>query len=101
MPKLPLKVRWPVSVLWSRPVCWLSTLLIRSHLSPPPRGQSTRAIIVKSNHVGESIITTAKNEQCDLIVMASHGRSSFARLLMSSETLHVLRHLHIPVLVLR
>ncbi|MCY1202348.1 TRAP-T-associated universal stress protein TeaD [compost metagenome] len=61
----------------------------------------TQAIVVKSNQVGESIIATAKSEQCDLIVMASHGRRSFARLLMGSETLHVLTHSHIPVLVLR
>jgi nucleotide-binding universal stress UspA family protein len=51
--------------------------------------------------VAEAIITTAKNQQCDLIVMASHGRRSLARLLMGSETLHVLTHSHIPVLVLR
>ena len=59
------------------------------------------AIVVKSNQVGEAIIATAKNEQCDVIVMASHGRRGFARLLMGSETLHVLTHSHTPVLVLR
>jgi len=62
---------------------------------------SAQAVVVKSNHVAESIIATAKNQQCDLIVMASHGRRSFARLLMGSETLHVLTHSHLPVLVLR
>jgi len=63
--------------------------------------RSAQAIVMKSNQVAEAIITTAKNQQCDLIVMASHGRRSFARLLMGSETLHVLTHSHIPVLVLR
>ncbi|WP_354401846.1 universal stress protein [Variovorax sp. OAS795] len=63
--------------------------------------RSAQAIVMKSNHVAESIIATAKNQQCDLIVMASHGRRSFARLLMGSETLHVLTHSHVPVLVLR
>jgi nucleotide-binding universal stress UspA family protein len=63
--------------------------------------RSAQAIVMKSNQVAEAIITTAKTQQCDLIVMASHGRRSLARLLMGSETLHVLTHSHIPVLVLR
>ena len=63
--------------------------------------RSAQAIVIKSNQVAEVIISTAKNQQCDLIVMASHGRRSLARLLMGSETLHVLTHSHIPVLVLR
>ncbi|HEX7868036.1 MAG TPA: universal stress protein [Variovorax sp.] len=63
--------------------------------------RNAQAIVMRSNQVAEAIITTAKNQQCDLIVMASHGRRSLARLLMGSETLHVLTHSHIPVLVLR
>ena len=63
--------------------------------------RSAQAIVMKSNQVAEAIIATAKNQECDLIVMASHGRRSLARLLMGSETLHVLTHSHIPVLVLR
>ena len=63
--------------------------------------RNAQAIVMKSNQVAEAIIATAKNQQCDLIVMASHGRRSLARLLMGSETLHVLTHSHIPVLVLR
>ena len=63
--------------------------------------RNAQAIVMKSNQVAEAIIATAKNQQCDLIVMASHGRRSLARLLMGSETLHVLTHSHVPVLVLR
>ena len=63
--------------------------------------RNAQAIIMKSNQVAEAIVATAKNQDCDLIVMASHGRRSLARLLMGSETLHVLTHSHIPVLVLR
>jgi nucleotide-binding universal stress UspA family protein len=36
-----------------------------------------------------------------LIVMASHGRKAIKRMLLGSETLTVLTHSHIPVLVLR
>ncbi len=51
--------------------------------------------------VAESIISAAKKHHCDLIVMASHGRKGISRVLLGSETTHVLTHSHIPVLVLR
>lgn len=47
------------------------------------------------------IIETAKNEHCDLIVMASHGRSGLTALLLGSETTKVLTHTKLPVLVCR
>jgi glutamate racemase len=40
-------------------------------------------------------------EGCDLIVLASHGRKGVERLLIGSETQHVLTHGKIPTLVLR
>ena len=48
-----------------------------------------------------AIITTARGKKCDLIVMASHGRKGIKRLLLGSETTHVLTHSPLPVLVLR
>ncbi len=54
-----------------------------------------------SGSISESIIKTAKKHKCDLIVMASHGRKGIGRVLLGSETLDVLTHSHIPVLVLR
>ena len=63
--------------------------------------RSAEAVVMKSNLVAESIVDLAKTRVCDLIVMASHGRRGVTRLLMGSETLHVLTHTHTPVLVLR
>jgi nucleotide-binding universal stress UspA family protein len=57
--------------------------------------------IVGKGTISESIIKAAKTHQCDLIVMASHGRKGIKRVLMGSETLDVLTHSPIPVLVLR
>lgn len=45
------------------------------------------------------ILKAAKRHRCDLIFMASHGRSGLARLLLGSETSKVLSHTRIPVLV--
>jgi len=47
------------------------------------------------------IVKAAKENGCDLICMASHGRRGFSRLLLGSETTKVLSHTTIPVLVLR
>jgi nucleotide-binding universal stress UspA family protein len=48
-----------------------------------------------------AIIDTAHALSCDLIVMASHGRRGISALLLGSETVKVLTHSTIPVLVYR
>ncbi|ABM56945.1 universal stress protein [Verminephrobacter eiseniae] len=65
------------------------------------QGVTVKAVIAKSDLVAEAVIAAAKKHKCDLIVMASHGRKGLKRLLLGSETQHVLTHSHIPVLVLR
>lgn len=49
----------------------------------------------------EAIIDACKRHDCDLIFMASHGRSGIAALLLGSETQKVLTHSTVPVLVFR
>jgi nucleotide-binding universal stress UspA family protein len=49
----------------------------------------------------ETILQTAKERKCDLIIMASHGRRGLRGLLLGSETQKVLVHSDIPVLVYR
>ena len=65
------------------------------------KGVKAKAITHTSDLVAESIVAAAKKHKCDLIIMASHGRRGIKRVLMGSETMHVLTHSHIPVLVLR
>ncbi len=48
-----------------------------------------------------AIIDAAHAKDCDLIVMASHGRRGVSALLLGSETVKVLTHSAIPVLVYR
>jgi nucleotide-binding universal stress UspA family protein len=47
----------------------------------------------------QAIIKAAKANKCDLIFMASHGRRGIASLLIGSETIKVLTHCKLPVLV--
>jgi nucleotide-binding universal stress UspA family protein len=65
------------------------------------KGLKAKALTVRSDLIAESIITCAKKNKCDLIVMASHGRKGIKRLLLGSETTHVLTHSQVPVMVLR
>lgn len=64
-------------------------------------GIKAKAMTVSSDFTAEAIINAAKKHKCDLIVMASHGRKGIKRLLLGSETQHVLTHSLVPVLVLR
>jgi nucleotide-binding universal stress UspA family protein len=47
------------------------------------------------------IIEIAEARQCDLIIMASHGRRGVSAMLLGSETMKVLTHSARPVLVVR
>lgn len=52
-----------------------------------------------SDHPYEEIINFAREKNCDLIAMASHGRRGLQSLLLGSETHKVLTHSKIPVLI--
>lgn len=55
----------------------------------------------RSDEVAQSIVDLSRRAGCDLIVMASQGRSAVARLLVGSETQRVLLQAGIPVMVCR
>lgn len=56
---------------------------------------------VEHEHPYRAVIDIAELRGCDLIVMASHGRHGISALLLGSETVKVLTHCKIPVLVHR
>ena len=58
-------------------------------------------VIAKALTPHEGIIAAAKKYKCDLIAMASHGRSGITKLLLGSETQKVLSNTNVAVLVLR
>ncbi len=64
-------------------------------------GVSCQAHSVEALHPWEAIIDHAKRMECDLVVMASHGRRGVTALLLGSETQKVLTHSTVPVLVVR
>lgn len=62
---------------------------------------------VKFRHVlirgepAQEILRCAEDENADLIVMTTHGRTGFSRLLMGSVAEHVVRKARCPVLTFR
>jgi nucleotide-binding universal stress UspA family protein len=64
-------------------------------------GMSCNGHTVEALHPWEAILDHAKAQQCDLIVMASHGRRGVAALLLGSETQRVLIHSTLPVLIVK
>ena len=64
-------------------------------------GVACDMVVCAGLHPHEEIIATAKRCACDLILMASHGRRGIQGLLLGSETVKVLTHCSIPVLVVR
>lgn len=59
------------------------------------------AVYVENDSPYQAIIDTANAKGADLIVMASHGRKGVEALVLGSETMNVLTHCKIPVLVHR
>jgi nucleotide-binding universal stress UspA family protein len=64
-------------------------------------GVKVKGVTVSSDLVAAAILAAARKHDCDLVVMASHGRKGIQRVLLGSETQQVLTHGDVPVLVLR
>jgi len=64
-------------------------------------GVGCETLHVEHEHVYQAIIDAGGSRRCDLILMASHGRRGVSAVVLGSETVKVLTHSKIPVLVYR
>ena len=64
-------------------------------------GVACETVTLRAVHPHEEILALAKDRQCDLVWMGSHGRKGLDRLILGSETQRVLAHANLPVLVYR
>jgi nucleotide-binding universal stress UspA family protein len=78
-----------------------SRILSHAEAIAKEKGVAVGTRHVEDAHPYESIIATAVNENCDAIVMASHGRRGASALFIGSETMRVLGSSAIPVVVVR
>jgi nucleotide-binding universal stress UspA family protein len=63
-------------------------------------GVACSVLCIEHDKPYEAIVDTAKGSGCDLVVMASHGLRGVSAIL-GSETLKVLTHTSVPILVFR
>jgi nucleotide-binding universal stress UspA family protein len=61
----------------------------------------TRLVEARTERVADTIVQEARDAGCDLVVMGTHGRRGFNRVLMGSDAEIVLRHCPLPVLLVR
>lgn len=64
-------------------------------------GVACETIHEPTAHPAEAIVAFARELGAGLVVMASHGRRGVQRILLGSQTTHVLTHSQVPVLVVR
>lgn len=74
-------------------------LLTKAESAARAQGVPCASTSAVSDSPYSAIVSTAREAGCDLIYMASHGRKSTLGMLLGSQTLKVLLHSEIPVLV--
>ena len=80
---------------------YAETLLRTVSAAASSAGVPCETLHVEHEQVYQAIIEAAEARRCDLIVMASHGRRGVSAVVLGSETVKVLTHSKIPVLVYR
>ena len=61
----------------------------------------TRLRDLRGGRVSDAIVREARSTACDLIVIGTHGRRGFSRVLLGSDAENVLRESPVPVLLVR
>ncbi|MEX2528646.1 MAG: universal stress protein [Gemmatimonadota bacterium] len=63
---------------------------------PPPR-----AVVLEAAAAADGVVEAARKEEADLIVLSTHGRGGFKRVMLGSVADKVIRGTHLPVWVTR
>lgn len=84
----------------------LASASARKVLDPVRATAETLGIACQTRHIKDSepadgILAVCREGQCDLVVMATHGRRGLDRLLLGSQTAKVMAGTALPVLVCR
>ena len=76
-------------------------MLTEIEASATSAGVECDNVVVVGDNPYEEIIDNAEKNDCDLIMMASHARRGLDAILSGSETVRVIKHTRIPILVVR
>jgi nucleotide-binding universal stress UspA family protein len=76
------------------------SILMRARAAAGKRGVEARCRLIRGN-AAEAIVQHARESNADLIIMGTHGRTGFRRLVLGSVADGVARRSSIPVLLMR
>ncbi|SDG69826.1 universal stress protein [Pelagibacterium luteolum] len=81
-------------------------VMVKEVLEEAARFATESGVAYETRHIpnrypADAIVETAQKAACDLIVMASHGRRGFRKMLLGSQTNEVLTTSTMPVLVVK
>lgn len=77
------------------------TLLAEAKGKAEAAGIPVSVLYAPRQHAADAIVGAAEEEGCDAIVMGSHGRRGFGRLLLGSQAAEVLARARVPVLIVK
>ena len=89
----------PVEDYEARAGAYARKILDAAANSASAAGVPCETLHVADARPADGIVSTATKNNCDLIVMASHGRRGVSRLVLGSQASEVLAHSKIPVLI--
>ena len=80
---------------------WATDILAKAKSVAGIAGVNSAVVHIKDDYPADGILSVADKQDCDLIVMASHGRRGLSRLVLGSQANHVVTHSKRPVLICR
>ena len=94
-------VSFPIDEYETNVAKWADDVLAEARRMAAEAGIDCRTIHVDNKYPAEGILETAALQNCDLIVMSSHGHRGLTRLLLGSQATQVVTHSDRPVLICR
>jgi nucleotide-binding universal stress UspA family protein len=91
----------PVQDYEGKAAAWAGKVLSECAEEARAMGVSCSTVHARDKAAADGIIETSRSKDCDLIVMASHGRGGGGSLLLGSVATKVLSYSTIPVLICR
>ena len=80
---------------------WATDILAKAKAVAGNAGVKSAVVHIKDDYPADGILGLADKQDCDLIVMASHGRRGLSRMVLGSQANHVVTHSNRPVLICR
>ncbi len=80
---------------------WATDILAKAKKIAGEANVTSTVIHIKDDYPADGILRVSDEQDCDLIIMASHGRRGLSRLILGSQANHVVTHSKRPVLICR